>query len=48
MLVAAKESTGFIFGRVWVAIRREVMMVLADNIGTLEDIDMLFRHAFQS
>ena len=47
-VVAEKESTGFIFNRVWAAIKREVMMVLADNVGTPGDIDKLFRYGFQS
>ncbi|KAL9121628.1 MAG: hypothetical protein Q9187_001820 [Circinaria calcarea] len=47
-IVVMKESTGFIFGRIWAATKREVMMVLADGIGTPEEIDKLFRYSFQS
>ena len=47
-VVAKKESTGFICGRIWAAMKREIMMVLADEVGTPEDIDKLFRYAFQS
>ena len=46
--VAQKESTGLIYNRIWAAMKREVMMVLADNVGTPEDIDKLFRYSFQS
>ena len=47
-VVAKKQSTGLIFGRIWAATKREVMMVLADDVGTPEDIDKLFRYSFQS
>ena len=46
--VARKESTGLIYNRIWAAMKREVMMVLADGVGTPEDIDKLFRYCFQS
>ena len=45
--VAQKESTSLIYNRIWAAMKREVMMVLADNVGTPEDIDKLFRYSFQ-
>jgi 3-hydroxyacyl-CoA dehydrogenase len=47
-VVAKKESTGLIYNRVWAAMKREVMKVLADGVGTPEDIDKLFRYSFQS
>ena len=46
--VAKKQSTGLIYNRIWAAMKREVMMVLADDVGTPEDIDKLFRYSFQS
>lgn len=46
--VATKESTGLIYNRIWAAMKRETMMVLADGIGTPEDIDKLFRYSFHS
>ena len=46
--VAQKESTGLIYNRIWAAMKREVMMVLADNVSTPEDIDKLFRYSFSS
>ena len=45
--VAQKVSTGLIHNRIWAAMKREVMMVLADDVGTPEDIDRLFRYSFQ-
>jgi 3-hydroxybutyryl-CoA dehydrogenase len=41
--VAMKESTGLIFNRVWAAIKREAVYVLADGVATPEDVDALFR-----
>ena len=43
-----KQSTGFIFNRIWAAIKRETMAVIADEVGKPEDIDRLFRSWFQS
>lgn len=44
--VAKKESTGLIYNRIWAAMKREVMMVLSENVGTPEDIDKLFLYCF--
>ena len=41
--VAMKESTGLIFNRVWAAIKREAVFVLAEGVATPEDVDALFR-----
>ncbi|KAI4215914.1 MAG: hypothetical protein LQ351_001902 [Letrouitia transgressa] len=46
--VAKKQSTGLIYNRIWAAMKREVMMVLADEVGTPEEIDKLFRYSFSS
>ena len=37
-----KESIGFIFNRVWAAIKRECLEVVAEGISTPEDIDRIF------
>ncbi|CAD0083892.1 unnamed protein product [Aureobasidium vineae] len=37
--VAVKESTGFIFNRIWAAIKRECLMVMAEGVSTPEQID---------
>lgn len=44
-VVAKQESTDLIYNRVWAALKREIMMVLADEVGTPEDIDKLFRYS---
>lgn len=37
--VAVKESTGFLFNRIWAAIKRECLMVIAEGVSTPEQID---------
>lgn len=37
-----QESTGFIYNRVWAAIKREALMVVAEGVGTPDDVDTLF------
>lgn len=41
--VAAKESTGFIFNRIWAAIKRESLTVVAEGVSTPEDVDGIMR-----
>ncbi|MCO5177755.1 MAG: 3-hydroxyacyl-CoA dehydrogenase NAD-binding domain-containing protein [Thermomicrobiales bacterium] len=38
-----QESTGFIYNRVWAAIKREALMVVATGVAAPEDVDALFR-----
>jgi len=38
-----KESTGFIYNRVWAAIKREALAVVEDGVADPEDVDRLFR-----
>lgn len=40
---ALKESTGFIFNRIWAAIKRESLAVVAEGVARPEDVDGLFR-----
>ncbi|MCV7444513.1 3-hydroxyacyl-CoA dehydrogenase family protein [Mycobacterium paraense] len=40
---ARKESTGFIFNRIWAAIKRESLAVVAEGVGRPEDVDGMFR-----
>ncbi|KAK2063362.1 3-hydroxyacyl-CoA dehydrogenase [Colletotrichum caudatum] len=40
--VARKESTGFIFNRLWAAIKRETLSILAEGVSSPEEIDTLF------
>ncbi|MFH9428250.1 3-hydroxyacyl-CoA dehydrogenase family protein [Streptomyces sp. NPDC017615] len=39
---ARRESTGFIFNRVWAAIKREALSVVADGVSTPEDVDRMW------
>ncbi|MFT4127972.1 MAG: 3-hydroxyacyl-CoA dehydrogenase family protein [Gordonia sp. (in: high G+C Gram-positive bacteria)] len=40
--IARKESIGFIFNRIWAAIKRESLSVVADGVADPEDIDGMF------
>jgi 3-hydroxybutyryl-CoA dehydrogenase len=40
---ARRESTGFIFNRIWAAIKRESLAVVAEGVARPEDIDGMFR-----
>ncbi|RZU30235.1 3-hydroxybutyryl-CoA dehydrogenase [Streptomyces sp. BK022] len=39
---ARRESTGFIFNRIWAAIKREALAVVADGVSTPEDVDRMW------
>jgi 3-hydroxybutyryl-CoA dehydrogenase len=38
-----RESDGFIFNRIWAAIKRECLMVVDEGVATPEDVDELWR-----
>ena len=40
---ARKESTGFIFNRVWAAVKRESLEVVAEGVATPQDVDQMFQ-----
>ncbi|KAF4434172.1 alcohol dehydrogenase [Fusarium austroafricanum] len=40
--VARKESTGLIFNRLWAAVKREVLNILADDVSTPDEIEQLW------
>lgn len=42
---ARKESTGFIFNRIWAAIKRESLAVVAEGVARPQDIDGMFQLA---
>jgi 3-hydroxybutyryl-CoA dehydrogenase len=42
---ARKESTGFIFNRIWAAIKRESLAVVAEGVARPADIDGIFKLA---
>ncbi|MFH8983223.1 3-hydroxyacyl-CoA dehydrogenase family protein [Streptomyces varsoviensis] len=39
---AHKESTGFIFNRIWAAIKRESLEVVAEGVSTPQDVDRMW------
>jgi 3-hydroxybutyryl-CoA dehydrogenase len=39
--VARKESTGFIFNRIWAAIKRESLEVVAEGVSTPQEVDAI-------
>jgi 3-hydroxybutyryl-CoA dehydrogenase len=40
---ARRESTGFIFNRIWAAIKRESLAVVAEGVARPEDVDEMFK-----
>jgi 3-hydroxybutyryl-CoA dehydrogenase len=40
---AHRESTGFIFNRVWAAVKRECLEVVAEGVSTPQDIDRMWQ-----
>lgn len=40
------QSLGFIFNRIWVVCKREILEVLSEGVVRLEDVDVLFRDFF--
>jgi 3-hydroxybutyryl-CoA dehydrogenase len=44
---ARKESVGFIFNRVWAAIKRESLAVVAEGVARPEDVDGMFKANWQ-
>jgi 3-hydroxybutyryl-CoA dehydrogenase len=43
-----RESIGFIFNRIWAAIKRESLAVVADGVATPEDVDRIFQSVLRS
>jgi 3-hydroxyacyl-CoA dehydrogenase len=43
-----RESTGLIFNRIWAAIKRESLDVIAEGVAEPKDIDILFKDWFAS
>ena len=40
---ARRESTGFIFNRVWAAVKRESLEVVAEGVSTPQEVDEMFQ-----
>lgn len=45
-IVARKESTGFVFNRVWAAIKRECLTILSEGVSTPEELDRVWVEMF--
>lgn len=45
--IARKESTGLIFNRLWAAIKRETLLILAEGVSEPKEIDKLFVTMFK-
>lgn len=45
-IVARKESTGFVFNRIWAAIKRECLTVLSEGVTTPEELDRVWVEMF--
>ena len=45
-IVALKESTGFVFNRIWAAIKRETLKVLEEGVSTPAEIDRVFKEQY--
>ena len=43
-----RESVGFIFNRIWAAIKREALMVVEEGVATPGDVDRIFQDVFRS
>lgn len=43
-----KQSTGFILNRIWAAIKRESLLVVAEGVAEPRDVDALFADLFKS
>ncbi len=48
VLPAAAQSDGFVFNRVWAAVKRESLAVLAEGVAWPADLDALFRDFFHA
>lgn len=44
--VARKESSGLIFNRLWAAVKREVLTILAEGVSVPKEIDELWKTMF--
>lgn len=44
--VARNQSTGFIFNRLWAAVKREALTILAEGVSVPEEIDSLWTEMF--
>ncbi|KAJ5783617.1 Dehydrogenase multihelical [Penicillium psychrosexuale] len=47
-VTAHRESTGFIFNRIWSAVKREIMQILSEGVSDPGEIDLLWEHMFKN
>lgn len=47
-IIAQRESTGFVFNRIWAAIKRECLTVLAEEVSSPEQLDSVWCEMFGS
>ncbi|KAJ6110837.1 Dehydrogenase multihelical [Penicillium sp. IBT 16267x] len=47
-VIARRESTGFIFNRLWAAIKREILHILSDGVSDPAEIDLLWESMFKN
>ncbi|KAJ5777373.1 Dehydrogenase multihelical [Penicillium odoratum] len=47
-VIARRESTGFIFNRLWAAVKREILHILSDGVSDPAEIDLLWDHMFRN
>lgn len=45
--VARKESSGFIYNRIWAALKREILLTLEEGVSTPQEIDSMFTTMFR-
>ncbi|KAI9037311.1 NAD(P)-binding protein [Aspergillus affinis] len=45
-VIVGRECTGFVFNRLWAAIKREILNILAEQVSTPAEIDMLWENIF--
>jgi 3-hydroxyacyl-CoA dehydrogenase len=46
--IAKKESTGLIFNRLWAAIKREILYILAEGVSEPEEVERLWLEMWQN
>ncbi|OQE43421.1 hypothetical protein PENCOP_c003G04467 [Penicillium coprophilum] len=47
-VTARRESTGFVFNRLWAAVKREIMCILSEGVSDPSEIDLLWEHMFKN
>ncbi|KUM56747.1 hypothetical protein ACN42_g10449 [Penicillium freii] len=47
-VTARRESTGFVFNRIWAAVKREILQVLSEGVSDPSEIDLLWEHMFRN